>query len=243
MTRVSARAYAKRIGVSGSYISRLVRDGKLPVDAQGMIDPEDADRVLARALRRWRLRLDQGRADAVVRHRTQWLARPRKDCRDLTRQCPIVPRLGRPPRPAGLRITVIAQPPLPWQGHVGLYEGEDKTHIRLLGANQNDSVSRGWFAKSRLIREAGRVISFRWPKGLSPSDAGPVQLVRGNAAGTPELLCRLCHHPRSVGPTPRGWCVDRLRHRRSDRHLGPREGDQAHPLSNDPRLPRTPSAV
>jgi hypothetical protein len=46
MTRLSARAYAKRIGVSGSDVSRLVRDGKLPVDAQGMIDPEDADRFL-----------------------------------------------------------------------------------------------------------------------------------------------------------------------------------------------------
>lgn len=47
MPRLSARQYAQRIGVSGSYVSRLVREGKLPVDAEGRIDPEEADRILA----------------------------------------------------------------------------------------------------------------------------------------------------------------------------------------------------
>lgn len=47
MPRISARQYAQRIGVSGSYVSRLVRDGKLPVDANGRIDPDEADRILA----------------------------------------------------------------------------------------------------------------------------------------------------------------------------------------------------
>jgi hypothetical protein len=47
MPRLSARQYAQRIGVSGSYVSRLVREGKLPVDADGRIDPDEADRVLA----------------------------------------------------------------------------------------------------------------------------------------------------------------------------------------------------
>lgn len=47
MARISARQYAHRIGVSGSYVSRLVRDGKLPVDGQGRIDPDEADRILA----------------------------------------------------------------------------------------------------------------------------------------------------------------------------------------------------
>jgi hypothetical protein len=46
VTRLSARAYAKRIGVSGSYVSRLVREGKLPVDARGLTDPVEVDRVL-----------------------------------------------------------------------------------------------------------------------------------------------------------------------------------------------------
>jgi hypothetical protein len=47
MPRLSARQYAQRIGVSGSYVSRLVRDGKLPADADGRIDSDEADRILA----------------------------------------------------------------------------------------------------------------------------------------------------------------------------------------------------
>jgi hypothetical protein len=47
MAHLSARQYAKRIGVSGSYVSRLVRDGKLPVDRDGRLDPDEADRILA----------------------------------------------------------------------------------------------------------------------------------------------------------------------------------------------------
>jgi uncharacterized protein (TIGR02594 family) len=86
-------------------------------------------------------------------------------------------------RPVPGCIVVIARPPVPWQGHVGIYEGEDATHIRLLGANQNDSVSRGWFPKSRLIREGGRLTSYRWPKDVPvPAGAGPVRLIRGAAA-------------------------------------------------------------
>jgi uncharacterized protein (TIGR02594 family) len=82
-------------------------------------------------------------------------------------------------RPVPGCIVVLSRPPFPHQGHVGLYEGEDKTHIRLLGANQIDAVSRGWFPKSRLIRKDGRVVSWRWPKGAPlPGDSGPVTLVR-----------------------------------------------------------------
>jgi predicted acylesterase/phospholipase RssA len=47
MPRLSARKYAQRIGISGSYVSRLVREGKLPIDADGRIDPDEADRILA----------------------------------------------------------------------------------------------------------------------------------------------------------------------------------------------------
>lgn len=47
MERISQRRYAARIGVSHVYINRLVRAGKLPVDADGQIDPEEADRMLA----------------------------------------------------------------------------------------------------------------------------------------------------------------------------------------------------
>lgn len=82
-------------------------------------------------------------------------------------------------------IVVISRPPVPWQGHVGIYEGEDDTHVRLLGANQNDGVARDWFPKSRLIRADGGLVSYRWPKGIPvPAGAGPVRLAR--KAGTPE---------------------------------------------------------
>ncbi|HZP21432.1 MAG TPA: hypothetical protein VFB16_14650 [Bauldia sp.] len=47
MARLSARQYAQRIGVSGSYVSRLIRAGKLPAGADGRIDPVEADKVLA----------------------------------------------------------------------------------------------------------------------------------------------------------------------------------------------------
>ncbi len=47
MPRLSARQYAQRIGVSGSYVSRLVREGKLSVDRDGRLDSDEADRILA----------------------------------------------------------------------------------------------------------------------------------------------------------------------------------------------------
>jgi uncharacterized protein (TIGR02594 family) len=87
-------------------------------------------------------------------------------------------------RPAPGCIVVIARPPVPWQGHVGLYEGEDETHVRLLGANQNDAVSRGWFAKARLIREGGRIVSYRWPTSVAlPASARPIRLARDPLRG------------------------------------------------------------
>ncbi len=86
-------------------------------------------------------------------------------------------------RPVPGCVVVIARPPVPWQGHVGLYDGEDDTHVRLLGANQNDSVSRGWFPKTRLIRSNDLLVSYRWPKDVPvPARSGPVRLAR--AAGT-----------------------------------------------------------
>lgn len=47
MARISQRRYATRVGVSHVYINRLVREGKLPADAEGRVDPDEADRVLA----------------------------------------------------------------------------------------------------------------------------------------------------------------------------------------------------
>jgi len=47
MARISQRRYAQRVGVSHVYINRLVREGKLPADSDGRVDPDEADRVLA----------------------------------------------------------------------------------------------------------------------------------------------------------------------------------------------------
>lgn len=56
-----------------------------------------------------------------------------------------------------------------WQGHVGLYVGETKTHVLLLGGNQSDSVNVAKFPKSR-------VLGYRWPRK-------PVELRTNQAAG------------------------------------------------------------
>lgn len=43
-----------------------------------------------------------------------------------------------------------------WQGHVGFYMGETKTHIKVLGGNQSNKVSIASYPKSRLL-------GYRWP--------------------------------------------------------------------------------
>lgn len=43
-----------------------------------------------------------------------------------------------------------------WQGHVGLYVGEDATHYQILGGNQSNSVKVKRIAKTRLL-------GIRWP--------------------------------------------------------------------------------
>ena len=47
MSRMSQRRYAARIGVSHVYIGRLIRQGKLPADEHGKVDPVEADAALA----------------------------------------------------------------------------------------------------------------------------------------------------------------------------------------------------
>ena len=44
---MSQRRYAARIGVSHVYIGRLIRQGKLPADEHGKVDPVEADAALA----------------------------------------------------------------------------------------------------------------------------------------------------------------------------------------------------
>ena len=45
---LSAHGYAKRCGLSGSYVCRLVRDGRIPLMKNGRIDPTAADEARER---------------------------------------------------------------------------------------------------------------------------------------------------------------------------------------------------
>src|SRR5919108_5238197 len=45
VTGVSQRKFAKLVGCHHSYIGRLVREGKIPVNADGTIDPAQAKRA------------------------------------------------------------------------------------------------------------------------------------------------------------------------------------------------------
>ncbi|SIP88889.1 TIGR02594 family protein [Rhizobium sp. RU35A] len=63
----------------------------------------------------------------------------------------------------------------PGGGHVGLYVGEDATHLHVLGGNQNNSVTI-----TRI--ERGRLQAVRWPKTVEPTMRGRVVLT---TAGVP----------------------------------------------------------
>lgn len=64
-----------------------------------------------------------------------------------------------------------------WQGHVGLYVGEDATHYHVLGGNQNDSVSISRMPKARLLEA-------RWPNAQVLDGFVPA-VVKLNAKGAP----------------------------------------------------------
>lgn len=61
-----------------------------------------------------------------------------------------------PPR-VGCIVPLWRGDPKGWQGHVGLYVGETKQHVLLLGGNQGDAVSIAKYPKSR-------VLGYRWPR-------------------------------------------------------------------------------
>ena len=63
----------------------------------------------------------------------------------------------------------------PGGGHVGLYVGEDATHLHVLGGNQANSVNI-----TRI--ERGRLQAVRWPKTVEPTMRGRVVLT---TAGVP----------------------------------------------------------
>ncbi|OSZ72523.1 hypothetical protein CAP39_04125 [Sphingomonas sp. IBVSS1] len=56
-----------------------------------------------------------------------------------------------------------------WQGHVGLYVGEDAAAFHILGGNQGDAVNVKRFPRERFL-------AARWPKTAPPPTGGPRQL-------------------------------------------------------------------
>ena len=60
-------------------------------------------------------------------------------------------------------------------GHVGFYEGEDDTHLHVLGGNQGDAVSVTRIARSRLSE-------MRWPNEV---ELPPAKVVRLRPNGAP----------------------------------------------------------
>lgn len=64
-------------------------------------------------------------------------------------------------------------------GHIGLYAGEDATHVYLLGCNQSDSVTVARFAKSK-------VLGYRWPR--KPSQLRTVKAAVTSAASSAGAL-------------------------------------------------------
>lgn len=59
-----------------------------------------------------------------------------------------------------------------WQGHVGLYAGQDNTAYHVLGGNQGDAVSITRIAK-------GRKLALRWPATAPMGTGGPLILAAG----------------------------------------------------------------
>jgi uncharacterized protein (TIGR02594 family) len=59
-----------------------------------------------------------------------------------------------------------------WQGHVGLYIGEDASAFHILGGNQGDAVNVKRFARARFL-------TARWPK-TAPAPTGGPRLLRAD---------------------------------------------------------------
>ena len=67
----------------------------------------------------------------------------------------------------GAILTFWRTSPASWQGHVGLYGGEDATNYHVVGGNQSNMVSIAKVAKSRLT-------AMRWPATVALPTAGRV---------------------------------------------------------------------
>jgi uncharacterized protein (TIGR02594 family) len=76
----------------------------------------------------------------------------------------------------GCVVVLWRNKPSSWEGHVGFYEGETATHIKLLGFNQSDSVNVSTYPKSR-------VLGYRMPRAaLKTERAGIATAATGAIA-------------------------------------------------------------
>jgi len=66
-------------------------------------------------------------------------------------------------------VTVLARG-LSWQGHVGLWLGEDEGCVNLLSGNNKNGFNNDWFVKSR-------VLGYRWPMVIDVVMAGQRRVV------------------------------------------------------------------
>jgi len=65
--------------------------------------------------------------------------------------------------PLGAIVVLSRASAGPTKGHVGFASGASEKFVRLIGGNQNDSVSEAWFPKTRIV-------GVRWPAGEPSSD-------------------------------------------------------------------------
>jgi uncharacterized protein (TIGR02594 family) len=66
-------------------------------------------------------------------------------------------------------------------GHVGFYDGEDATHVRTLGGNENDQVLDEDLPKSSATFG---LVGYWWPKGVALPGAAPVAMAPKVAAAS-----------------------------------------------------------
>lgn len=58
-------------------------------------------------------------------------------------------------------------------GHIGWYLGESGARVRVIGANQNDSISEAWFPKASA---SYGVTGYYWPRSVPLPETGAVEL-------------------------------------------------------------------
>ena len=70
-----------------------------------------------------------------------------------------------------------------WQGHVGFYAGETRTHVKVLGGNQSNMVKIANYPKSRLL-------GYRWPSDAITSGAKDPEIPEPSGKTTANLNLR-----------------------------------------------------